>query len=411
MSTTAGACRVLVTSAWFEPGFRGGGPIRSISRLIDTASDSIEIVLIAGDRDLGDVVPYLGLLDGPTVRGRALVHYVDPRSATAWWRLLRYLRRQQFELLYVNSLFDPRFTIAPLVVASLGLVRVKRMLIAPRGELSPGALSLKPGKKRLFLRFAQVLLRASHRIEWHASTTQEARHIRSSFPSAKIIIVADQTALPETATPPGTPNRGPIAMVFLSRISPKKNLDLVLRALRGVTAPAILDIFGPVEDQAYWESCATEIARLPSHLHVTYRGELSPADVRSTFAKYDVFVFPTRGENFGHVIAESMSVSCPVLASSETPWTAVLESGGGAVLADLSVDRLTRELQQLSAMAPLERHAMRRRVTVAYDDWRRATVDANVIDEWRDRQLEALGSGHPQKARAGGESALGRATS
>jgi glycosyltransferase involved in cell wall biosynthesis len=45
-----------------------------------------------------------------------------------------------------------------------------------------------------------------------------------------------------------------------------------------------------------------------------------PDDVPGTFAQYDLFAFPSRGENFGHVVLESLSVGTPVLVSDRTPW-------------------------------------------------------------------------------------------
>lgn len=57
--------------------------------------------------------------------------------------------------------------------------------------------------------------------------------------------------------------------------------------------------------------------------------------VCDAFAQYDAFLFPTLGENLGHVIAESLSAGCPVVCSRSTPWTRVLSRGGGAALASL----------------------------------------------------------------------------
>jgi glycosyltransferase involved in cell wall biosynthesis len=42
--------------------------------------------------------------------------------------------------------------------------------------------------------------------------------------------------------------------------------------------------------------------------------------VGGIFAQHDLFVLPTRGENFGHVIIESLNVGTPVLLSDRTPW-------------------------------------------------------------------------------------------
>ena len=57
-------------------------------------------------------------------------------------------------------------------------------------------------------------------------------------------------------------------------------------------------------------------------------GEVTPAEVLNTFARYDVFVLPTRGENYGHVILEALMAGTPVLISDQTPWR---NSDDGAV--------------------------------------------------------------------------------
>ena len=36
--------------------------------------------------------------------------------------------------------------------------------------------------------------------------------------------------------------------------------------------------------------------------------------------KHHIFLFPTLGENYGHVIQEALSAGCPVILSDQTPW-------------------------------------------------------------------------------------------
>ena len=40
-------------------------------------------------------------------------------------------------------------------------------------------------------------------------------------------------------------------------------------------------------------------------------------------------LMPTKGENFGHVIFESMSAGCPVIISDKTPWNNLMEQQAG----------------------------------------------------------------------------------
>ena len=244
--------------------------------------------------------------------------YLNTRTPAQWLRLWRKLRAKQFDLLYVNSFWEPTFTIAPIIAMRLGFLRATRILIAPRGELSPGALSLtKSKKKRMFLKLWRPLLGTTG-VLWHASGDQEAADIMALFPQARVEIGQDQVLLPHEPIPATQANEGRARFVFVGRISAKKNLDLALAALRHMSSPVDFDIYGPVEDRRYWSKCRALMRQAPPAVRVRYMGELTPMRVRMAFAQSDAFVFPTRGENFGHAIAESLSASCPVICSTTT---------------------------------------------------------------------------------------------
>ena len=49
---------VLVFAAAFLPGFKAGGPIRSVANLIRRTQHSFRYAVVTRDRDLGDAVPY-----------------------------------------------------------------------------------------------------------------------------------------------------------------------------------------------------------------------------------------------------------------------------------------------------------------------------------------------------------------
>jgi glycosyltransferase involved in cell wall biosynthesis len=368
------AARVLVTCATFEPGFRGGGPVRSVAQIIDSAPPDLDILLVTRDRDLGSDEPYAGLSGHWIPRGNAKVFYLNTNSVFQWLCLIAELRRGRITLMYLNSLFQPQFSILPLILCVLRILPVNAVLLAPRGELSPGALSLKARKKRWFLRIWRPLLLHSN-LTWHASSEMEADHIRAIVESAHITIAvsSDQSVPPISSTDlPRAQYLSP-RFVYIGRISQKKNLRLAIAAFEWVTTPAAFDIYGPIEDKRYWESCKEGIAALPTHISVRYRGELTPDRVLPTFSLYDAFVFPTLGENFGHVIAESLASSCPVICSDQTPWTPVLEADGGRVLRDLTPEALGAVLAEFAAMS-----------STAIDDARSAALRA--FREWSARQ-------------------------
>nr|WP_277351240.1 glycosyltransferase family 4 protein [Micromonospora sp. HNM0581] len=175
-----------------------------------------------------------------------------------------------------------------------------------------------------------------------------------------------------------------LRLVFISRISPMKNLLLALTAVRQVTEAVSLDIYGPIEDRQYWARCQSMINTMPANVEVGYRGELAPDQVRPTFNGYDASLLPTLGENFGHVILESLAASCPVICSDRTPWSDLIEAGGGVVIRSLTERELATRIGQLARTSSEARLRARLRAGEAYLAWRRATPDVHVLTLARD---------------------------
>jgi glycosyltransferase involved in cell wall biosynthesis len=97
-----------------------------------------------------------------------------------------------------------------------------------------------------------------------------------------------------------------------------------------------LDIYGTKEDPVYWNECCALMEALPANASASYCGELAPPEVLDTLARYDLFLFPTLGENFGHVILEALLAGCPILISDQSPWRRLEGRFAGL---DLPLDR------------------------------------------------------------------------
>ncbi|QOC92752.1 glycosyltransferase [Micromonospora craniellae] len=373
--------RVLVTAEYFVPGWRAGGPVRSISDVLANASADIETTMLTRDHDLGSRDPYPGLSGRWGRFGRTDIFYLGVRRPAHWRQLWRALRAVRFDLLYVNSVWST-FSILPIVAARLGLLRVDRVLVAPRGEFGSAALRLHGLRKRIFLAGWRWVL-GQPRVLWHATTPAEAADIRRVLPRARIAVVAVASGPEPEQAPVALPPTAQARLVFIGRISPMKNLDLVLGALAHVPVPVRLDIYGPLEDAGYWRRCQDLIAALPDSVTVNYRGELHPDQVRETFSRYEAFVLPTRGENFGNAIAESLSAYCPVVCSDRTPWTPVLRDGGGMVLTELTPSALGVLVTQVATAAPEQRQAARVAAGEAYRRWWASLTRVSVLDQAR----------------------------
>jgi glycosyltransferase involved in cell wall biosynthesis len=322
--------RVLCVTDYYLPGNKAGGPIRTIANMSDILAGEVEFGIVTRDRDLGDDAPFHGIRVNEWQEvGSAQVFYASPESfgASAVERTF-----DNHDMLYLNSFFSYRGSICP----NFKFRNRVKILIAPRGEFSQGALALKSLKKRAFLKLAKLtgLYRDVH---WHASSAMEAEDIARIFPGAKekTHLAIDPVIVGEAVPVPSLPEiSAELKIVFISRISPMKNLDGLIDLLTEIDEPVLLTIFGPIEDNEYWHLCQRKIANLPNNVQTIYSGTLRPDDVSLKFAEHDLFAFPTHGENFGHVIFESLRAGTPVLLSDQTPWVA--DATGAVTVAPLN---------------------------------------------------------------------------
>lgn len=320
------ARRIAIVVERYLPGYKAGGPLRSISNLVTCLGEEFEFWIITRDRDAGDRQRY------PSVRprswqqvGNAHVYYASPEE---WQpiRLLLLLRQARAQAIYVNSCFAPS-TLSVLSLRRLGLIRTP-VILAPRGELSKGALSLKSAKKRAFVGSARAL-GIWKGILWQATAEEEQEEIRAAAGADAEVYLAQNVAVPRYH-PRTTPKvQGLARLVFVSRVSPKKNLPFLLERLRTVAGEVRLSVYGAAQEREHLEYCRRIAAGLRSNIRVTFAGAIPNQEVPEALAASDFFVLPTLGENFGHAIIEALAAGCPPIISDRTPWRGLTEKGIG----------------------------------------------------------------------------------
>jgi glycosyltransferase involved in cell wall biosynthesis len=236
----------------------------------------------------------------------------------------------QHDIIYLNSFFSFWFSIAVILLMQMGLITEKPIILAPRGEFSPGALEIKLQKKKFYLTFVR-LLGLYRNVTWQATSVDEVEHIKKQFANAEVRFAPNLSSLnyDHFQTTRLEKKSGELRMVFLSRICQKKNLLSALRMLEDLEGAIAFDIYGPIEDPSYWLECLEIIRGMPGNVTVSYCGTVDGKGVHSILRRYDLFLFPTQGENFGHVIIESLQAGCPVLISDQTPWHCLRERTAG----------------------------------------------------------------------------------
>lgn len=308
--------KLFITNDAYLPGFRYGGPVRSLANLVDWLGERYEIFIFTKDRDLGDETSYPNIHVNEWIScGSAKVFYASPDQHAAA-RAQTEIVKIQPDVVYLNGLWE-RMT------RNLLKRRIpnKGYVLAPRGALGVGALSIKRWKKMLGLRLMRPILK---NLVWHAASESEAVEIQRIMGSKSAIYVAPNL-LARSITDafsklPAERKADVTRLVSVSRLSRKKNFDYLLRSLQPVTGPLNLDIIGPAEDAAYLAELKALSQKLKDNQTVRFLGEKSPEALRKILPEYDFFVLPTKNENFGHVIIEAWAAGLPVVISDQTPW-------------------------------------------------------------------------------------------
>jgi len=375
---------ILTFVACYLPGYKHGGPIRTIANMVEHLGNELDFRIVAADRDALDTKPYPDVsVDAWNEVGNAQVYYCSPgnRSIHSFARLMR---KTPHDILYLNSFFNPIFTLRPLLARYLGIAPRQPCVIAPRGEFSAGALSIKAWKKRPYMATAGVL--GLYRgLIWQASSEYEAEDIRRVLGSQarNIVIAPNMPSVMQDANLGASSdqkcgqNSNCLRIVFLSWILPKKNLDFALRVLMHVKKSVIFDIYGPIGDEGYWRRCCQLIDNLPVHVNVQYHGPVPPTQVPVIMASHDLFFLPTKGENYGHVIPEALAAGTPVLIADTTPWRDLEQAGVGWNLPLNNEEKFARCIEECAGMDAASYTRWRERIRTYA---RERLTDAKVVE-------------------------------
>lgn len=355
---------MLIFCDYYLPGFKAGGPAVTIRNIVLALRDRLDISIVTRPRDLGDNEDYSGItVDRWTDCEGARILY-RPATAMTVGSIRQLIETEAPDVVYLNSTLSRRYS--AFVLMAIRLMRLfggktPRIVLAPRGEFSSGALALKPLQKKLY--FAAVKALGLWRdLTWQCSSEFEAADLRRIAGKYAVVRV-----LADLATPVSMPDAfaakasGEANIIFVGRISPIKNLHTALSVVRRLKGRISFSIVGPIEDKAYWELCQREIETMPANVTVVSHGAQAPDRVMAVMQQADIFFLPSLGENYAHVVPEALGAGCPVVVSDRTPWRDLGEQGIGAVVAVEDGAAMAHALQDLVDIADPQFRKMRER--------------------------------------------------
>jgi glycosyltransferase involved in cell wall biosynthesis len=337
--------KIFVYSDYYKPGYLAGGPVQSVYNMCNLVADfSFYIYTQNFDADTQSQ-PYQLPVNTWLPGSSSQIFYT-----TKWYyRFLSYkqLYKIKPDVIYFNSLFATA-TQSNLVQSGFyALFNKCKIIIAPRGELDDGALSIKSTKKKLYISLFRLI--ANSKIVLQATTEKEKQFIAKRLKNKIIVaedipVVLDERVIKAKAADSSE-------FIFISRICPKKNLLYALQCLQKVNISGRLHftITGPFEDKPYWEKCEKLIGTLPATIKCTVTGPVQHYDIGKMLINKHYLLFPTMAENFGHVIYESLINSLPVIISNNTPWDDGEENGVFAYPLD-NEDVFIKQIEKLHAL-------------------------------------------------------------
>jgi len=335
---------IIILTPWFDPAFKAGGPIQSVTNLVNhLAIGKFRFKIICSNKDLDK-----SILVG--VQYNCWLHYSD--TTDVWYSShdnatipLKTIINND-AVLFVVGIYSWTYNFKPLIFC-----KGAKKIISVRGMLHPGALSQKSFKKKIYLQLWKGLGLHKGNI-FHATDEEEKKYIQQVFGDKAIVKIAANIPRLFALLPMPAKIEGKLIMGSIALISAMKNHFKVLEALHTIKTnyQIVYNIYGPVKDPVYWEQCQKLMASMPKNIQVNYKGAIAPTAVEKALAENQVIILPSKSENFGHSIIEALSAGRPVITSNTTPWNGLAAAEAGINVPGEDILGLANAISQFAAM-------------------------------------------------------------
>jgi len=229
----------------------------------------------------------------------------------------------------------------------------RKLIVQSAGMLEPWARKRNSWLKKLYFSYSESrLFDCCDAV--HATSTAEAQNlIMLGIPHNKVFVIEEGIFMPSEPQLDQPQISSPRKLLFLSRIHPKKGIEMLLEAL-ALLRPTqwVCQIVG-MGEAAYVGALRAKIQALNLENVVEFVGPLYGRQKERAFQEASAFILPTYSENFGIAVAEAMSWGLPVITTTETPWS-MLENPAMGWYVKPELNPISYALYQLFSRSPQE---------------------------------------------------------
>ena len=255
-------------------------------------------------------------------------------------------RAKDYDIAHIHALFSPVSSISALIARYHQLPYILR----PLGTLDPADLQKKRQLKQIYANFLEKPnLAAAAAI--HFTSQQECQTAERFNIKTKDIVIPlgvdffNPQALPVKGF--DLPENKPI-ILYMSRLDPKKGLDLLLPSLERLLENGLDFHFvlagGNPQDREYENRIKNQIERSILGKNTTITGFVTGEVKNSLLARADLFVLPSYYENFGIAVAEAMAAGIPVVISDRVDLHPAVTAAAAGWVTACQLEDLTNTL-------------------------------------------------------------------
>ncbi|MGA0556491.1 glycosyltransferase [Larkinella sp. VNQ87] len=161
-------------------------------------------------------------------------------------------------------------------------------------------------------------------------------------------------------------------LLFLSRIHPKKGVDLLVRAYlelkkAGLSLPKLV-VAGPGMEADFGQSVRQLVSREQAFQNDIFFPGMMTGDAKwGAFYGCEAFFLPSHQENFGIAVAEALACGKPVLISDQVNIWREIQTGEGGLVAANSLEGVRLLLQQWAKLTPTDKETMAKRAKATFE--------------------------------------------
>ena len=221
----------------------------------------------------------------------------------------------------------------------------KKFIISPMGIFEDWSLDQKKIKKKLALKLYQKKILDKCDII-HATSYIEKENIKKITNNKNIIVIPHGiNKLEEKFVKKKFFMNKKKRALFFSRIHKKKGLEELLIAWKKADMlDWELHIYGPDSDR-FFDHLDPSLKNIEN---IFFKGAIYKHEVKNKiFQESDLMILPSKSENFGYVVLESLIVGLPVMTTVRTPWKVIQDTNSGWIIND-NINDIEKTLKEIN---------------------------------------------------------------